>query len=101
MQLSRTVICRAAGGGHEFFAFFHAFDKFGRFVFGGDVGADGNFDNIVKTGCFQCADQVVDGAAELADDGRCDHGNDLLVCLMHGFQNINHLRTLDNCAEGA
>ena len=64
-------------------------------------GADGNFDNIVKTGCFQCADQVVVGAAELADDGRCDHGNDLLVGLMHGFQNINHLRTLDNCAEGA
>ena len=99
VQVRGLVISRAAGSGHHLFAVFHLFDKLGRFFAGGDVGADRNFDNVGKAELFQGADQVVDGAGELAENGRRQHGDHFFVFVGQKLQHVNHLRHFDHRAE--
>lgn len=44
---------------------------------------------------------IADVAGKLADNRRRQHGNDLFVGFVNQFQDIDHLRTLDDGAERA
>ena len=93
-------IGRAAGGGHEGVAAFHAFHEFRGLTLRGDVGAQGHFHDVAKAQTAQGRDDAGRAAGELAHDGRGHEGRHMAAA-GQGTEHGQHFAALHNRTEGA
>ena len=92
----------AAGGRHVVLLFRHLFQKILGFLDGTQVSADGDFHHPVEAQLLHGGHELSGGhlAAELADEGGGDNGNDA-VAFQDGLDDLKYLPLVHNGAEGA
>ena len=92
---------RAAGGRHVVLLFRHLFQKILGFLDGTQVSADGDLHHPVEAQLLHGGHELSGGhlAAELADKGGGDNGNDA-VAFQDGLDDLKDLPLVHNGAEG-